>query len=275
MKILHIGDFEYQLPEKLNEMNVRELIFLSHLVSLEIPIQEIKIKILFFCLKAKRLSVDSSLFSGSEPLHYKISIGKRKFVLSAEQIMIAAGAFDYLFTAPDKNGNCFFDNRLTVNQFTELKIGGKKFYSPAEALTDISYNRYIYLETYYSAIRQKPEAALAFLACLFQERKKEFNPDELNLELMQKVKPEVVILMCWFYIGSIRFIGDKFPRIFPAESKSLTNGNPFDGQMKLLDFMAKADPSKKRLIRDDKLYDVLYSLDYLLEVEENKTNSIP
>ena len=79
MKILHIGDFEYQLPEKLNEMNVRELIFLSHLVSLEIPIQEIKIKILFFCLKAKRLSVDSSQLTGSEPLHYKIAIGKRKY----------------------------------------------------------------------------------------------------------------------------------------------------------------------------------------------------
>ena len=43
--------------------------------------------------------------------------------------------------------------------------------------------------------------------------------------------------------------------------------------MKLLDFMDKADPSKKRLIRDDQVYDVLFSLDYLLEMEENKTNS--
>ena len=245
MKTLHIGEFKFQLPEMLNEMKVPELVFLSKLISVEIPIQEIKIKILFFCLNAKRLSVDSYQLTGSEPLHYKIAIGKRKFVMNAENIMMATEAFDYLFTAPDKNGNCFFDNQLTVNPFPELKIGGTKLYSPAEALTDISYNRYIYLETYYSVIRQKPEAALAFLAWLFLERKKEFNPDELNLEKLQKVKPEVVILMCWFYIGSIRFIGDKFPRIFPADSTKTQSGNPFDGQMNLLDLWLKIFPDAK------------------------------
>jgi hypothetical protein len=40
--------------------------------------------------------------------------------------------------------------------------------------------------------------------------------------------------------------------------------------MHLPDFMAEADPTKKRLIREDKLYDVLYSLDYKMEEMENK-----
>jgi len=54
--------------------------------------------------------------------------------------MMVAGAFACLFSVSDKNGNCFFDNRLTVNPYPELKIGAKKFYSHAEALTDIPYN---------------------------------------------------------------------------------------------------------------------------------------
>ena len=78
--------------------------------------------------------------SDSEPIHFRIFIEKRKSVLTTEQIMMVAGAFACLFSVSDKNGNCFFDNRLTVNPYPELKIGAKKFYSHAEALTDIPYN---------------------------------------------------------------------------------------------------------------------------------------
>ena len=264
MKTLYIGEFTYQLPEKLNEMTVPQLIFLSKLVSMEIPIQEIKVKMLFYCLKAHSKTMKNRQY-------HRISIDKHVFAMTTEQVVISASAFDYLFTKPDKKGNCFFDNRLTVNPYPEIKIYGRKFVSPAEAMTDICYNQYIYLETYNSVLQSKPEAIYPFLACMFRKPNTEFNPNELSIETMKLIKAEVIVLMCWFYIGSIRFIADKFPRIFPIDGDSGNGGSVYDGQMHLLDFIAKADPTKKRLIRNDNLYDVLYSLDYMLEEQEAKT----
>jgi hypothetical protein len=265
MRTLHIENSEYQLPGHLNEMTVPQLVFLSKLVGMEIPIQEIKVKMLFHCLKAKIKRMKNGQF-------HRISIRNHLFAMTTEQVVVAASAFDYLFTKPDKNGLCFFDNRLTRNPYPEIKIRGRKFIAPAEALTDISYNRYIYLETYNSVMQHKPEAIYTFMACLFRRPNTHFNPDDLNLKYLKRLKPDMIVLMCWFYIGSIRFIADKFPRIFPADGEGGNGESVYDGQMHLLDFMAKADPTKKRLIREDKLYDVLYSLDYMLE--EMEKNSI-
>ena len=88
-----------------------------------------------------------------------------------------------------------------------------------------------------------------------------FQPSYFSVFKIQKV---------WNLIFTYQKFG-KFHRIFPTENNGNTPCNPFDGQMKLLDFMDKADPSKKRLIRDDKLYDVLYSLDYRMEEMEKTT----
>lgn len=263
MKTLHIGDYTFSLPEKMDEMTRDQLISLSKLVDTDMPIQEIKVKMLFICLGAqvKRMR---------NPGYFRVKIDKNVFAITAEDVTNASAAFDYLFTEPDKDGRCFLDNRLTVNQYPEIKIRGRKFYGPKPAMTDMIYNQYIYLQTYDVMKEKKPEAIYAWLGCMFRRDKTQFNPDDLNLEYMKRLKPEVVILTIWFWIGSCRYIADKFDRIF--SSGEAVKGNPYDGQQKLLDYIAKADPKKKRAYKQDMLYNILYSLDYMLEQEEKETS---
>jgi len=223
------------------------------------------VKMLFCCLGAKVKRMKNAGY-------YRIRIDKYIFAMTVEQVAEVSGAFDFLFTDPDKEGRCFFDCRLTVNPFPKVYTGRGMQVGPADALTDICYNRYIYLETYHSVMENKPEAVYAFLGCLFLRDKGTFNPTDLRLEIMRKLKPEVVILMCWFYLGSIRFIADKFPRIFSGDGE-VSTGSAYDGQQKLMDFIAKGDPAKKRNNKEDNLYDILYSLDYMLEKEEEKTTT--
>jgi hypothetical protein len=263
MRKLHIENRVFDIPEHVNEMTVSQLVCLSKLIDKEIPIQEIKVKMLFHCLKAKVKMMKNKDY-------HRIRIDNDVFALTTEQIVMVSSAFDYLFTKPDDNGHCFFDNRLTKNPIPSIKIKRKLFESPADSLTNISYNQYIYLETYYSVMQNKPEALFAFLGCMFLNPNSIFNSENLNIRYMKLIKPEFAILMCWYYIGCIRFIADKFPRIFPENKNSSSVTNVYDGQMKLLDFMAKADPTKKRLIREDNLFDVLYSLDYLIESTEKQ-----
>jgi hypothetical protein len=175
--------------------------------------------------------------------------------------------FDFLFSRPDKHGKCALDVRLSVNHFPVLKIAGKKFFAPSDALTDLLYNQYIYLQTYDFMQRSKPEAVFAWLGCFFLPERGVFNPDLLNISYMKRIKPEVVLVFKWFWIGSCRFIADKFPRIFAPDGEE-PSGNPYDAQQRLLDYLSKADPVKKKLFKSDTLYNILYSLDYLLEQEE-------
>ena len=262
MKKLHIGDHTFSLPERMDEMTRNQLISLSRLVGTELPIQEIKVKMLFICLGAqvKRMK---------NPGYFRVKIDKHTFAITAEDVTNAAAAFDYLFTEPDKDGRCFMDNHLTVNQYPEIKIRGRKFYAPKAAMTDLIYNQYIYLQTYDVMKERKPEAIYAWLGCMFRRDKSHFNPDDLNLEHMKRLKPEVVVLMIWYWIGSCRYIADKFYRVFGGGEAA--TGSPYDGQQKLLDYIAKADPEKKRAYKQDMLYNILFSLDYLLEQEEKET----
>jgi len=263
MKTLHVDRYEYLLPESMNEMTTVQLIRLSELVANEIPVQEIKVKMLFICLNARARRMKNAGY-------YRIKIDNHVFAFTAEQVANVSMAFDYLFTQPDDNGRCFLDNRLTINHYPELKIKRRKLYGPKNAMTDLIYDQYIYLQTYDVMKEKKPEAVYAWLGCMFRRDKSTFCAEDLNLDRMKRIKPEVIILTIWFWIGSCRFISDKFPRIFP-DSDGSAIGNPYDGQQKLLDYIAKADPEKKRAYKQDKLYNILYSLDYMLELEEKNT----
>jgi hypothetical protein len=260
MTTLHIGNYSYPLPVSMNEMTTEQLIALSKFVATDMPVQEIKVKMLFVCLGARARRM-------KDPGYYRIKIGNNVFALSAEDVTNASTAFDYLFTEPDKNGKCFLDNRLTMNHYPELTIRRRKFQGPKAAMTDLIYDQYIYLQTYDVMKERKPEAVYAWLGCMFRRDKSKFSAEDLNLDHMKRIKPEVIILTIWFWIGSCRYISDKFPRIFP-DSGDPAKGNPYDGQQKLLDYIAKADPEKKRLYKQDMLYNILYSLDYMLELEE-------
>lgn len=262
MKKLHIGESEYELPGTMDEMKLSELIFLSDLVSQEMPIQEVKIKMLLNCIGAHLVKPKSEGF-------HRLRIGNKTFEFSTEDMTKVSAAFDYLFTAPDKDGRCFLDNRLLTNHYSEIEIDGITFYGPGKALEGTTYDQYIYLQVYDQIKERKPEAIYNWLGCLFLREKGKFNKDELNVEHMKLLPPEAIILCFWYWIGSCRAIADKFPRIFP-EVEAGEVQNIYDGQQKLLDYIAKADPAKKQQYKQDELYNILYSLDYLLEIEEEK-----
>lgn len=261
MQKIHIDNKIFELPESMNEMTQKQLIFLANLVSEDVPIQDIKVKMLLYCLGArmKRMKVGP---------YWRVSIKGQIFGFKSAEMVEMSQAFNFLFTEPDADGNCFLDDRLTLPPVDSIKSGRKKLFLPGEALTDCTYNQYIYLQTFDVMKESNPEALYHFLGCMFQEKKKPFNPDNLHTRAVRKLSNEQIILILWYWIGSCRFIADKFPRIFPNADDAGSAGNPYDGQQRLLDFMTKADAAKKEGYKRMKLYDVLYSLDYMLEVEE-------
>ena len=267
MTRIDIENRTYHVPADLNEMTAGQLIFLSELISRSIPIQEVKVKLFLFCIGGRMKRMKHSDF-------YRIKVGLDVFALTVEEVTECSMAFNYLFTLPDNEGNCFLDNNLINPPIPFIKSGNKKLFAPGEALTDCTYNQYIYLQTYDVMKDHNPEALYNFLGCLFRADKQQFNPEELHTRAIKKLKAEEIILTMWYWIGSCRYIADKFPRIFAPEDNSSGTGNPYDGQQRLLDFMTNADASRKKEYKLMKLYDVLYSLDIMLEQNEAKADAL-
>ena len=261
MKIIKINDKSFELPEHMNEMTLEQLLFLVKLVSEEVPIQDVKVKMLLFCLKGRMKPMRN-------PAYFRVRIGGQTYGFSSEQIMQLSGAFDFLFTEPDKNGKSLADIRLSIPPFPIIGNGRKKLFPPGEALTACTYNQYIYLQTYDAMREESPDAVNYFLACLYRPREERFDPENLNIPVVKQLKPEEVMLSLWYWVGSCRAIAEKFPRVFPQSETQQTGGNPYTGHQRLLDFMTKADAAKKEEYKRMKLYDVLFSLEYMLEEKE-------
>jgi len=249
----------------MNEMTNEQLIELSVLTAQPMPIQEVKVKILFICLNAQFRRMKN-------PNYFRVKIDGETYAVTADEVTAISAAFDFLYIKPDEKGNCFLDMRLTRCPYPVLKIKGTEFFAPDSNLTDMLYNQYIYLQSFDQAKDKKPEVIYQWLGAMFRTNKEKFNHKDLNLELMKHINPHVVVLMLWFWIGSCRFLAEKFPRVFP-DGNDPEYGDVYSGQQRLLDYMAKGDPEKKRAYKQDMLYDILYSLDYILEIDEQNSDS--
>ena len=266
MKTIKINDKPFELPEHMNEMTREQLLFLVKLVKKEVPIQDVKVKILLFCLNARMKPMKNQEF-------FRVSIDHQTYGFTAEQIMLLSSTFDFLFTQPDERGKCFAHIRLSIPPFPVIQNGRKKLYPPGEALTACTYNQYIYLQTYNAMQEENPDAVYYFLGCLYRPHEERFDPENLNIASMKKLKPDEVTLCLWYWAGSCRTLAERFPRVFPEETLE-TQGNPYAGHQRLLDFMTKADAAKKEEYKRMKLYDVLFSLEYLLNQQEIKRDEM-
>ena len=261
----------FPLPGSMDEMTARQLLFLAGLVEEAVPIQDIKTRMLLRCMGARLLP--SRPWDGG---CYRLRARRRTFRLSADQLARCASAFDYLFIEQD-DGRCYLDTRLTVCPFPSMWLLGRRFCAPDRALYGTVYERYVLLETYFDRMQREPEMALAFLGTLLRPcGERLFDRDRLHLGYMRHVPRRRVVLLAWYFVGSMRFIAGKFPRIFGGGGGAGQGGRPslYDGQQRLLDFIAKADPDKKARMKHTGLYEVLYSLDYLLEEDERQRKAL-
>lgn len=264
-------EYTFLLPECMNEMTVKQLVFLSCQVEEGLPIQVIKTNMLLFCMGARVTSAPSLM---REDGLYGIRARRHTFRLSAGMLLEGTKVFDYLFVE-GRDGKCYLDTRLTVCPFRRIRLGRRWFYAPDSALYGISYERYVFLESYFDRLQRDEEMMYAFLGVLLRPREEWFDKERLHVRAMRRVGARRSVLLMWYFVGSMRFIAEKFPRIFGGGGSGKgTVGSLYDGQQRLLDFIAKADPERKMRMKHTELYEVLYSLDYIMEENERKQKEL-
>lgn len=143
-----------------------------------------------------------------------------------------------------KDGNC---------------VGWIKFYGPADGLIDFTYQQFMELQIA-QAESANMERGINKLLSLMYKRKR-----GKSSKWIRKISKNKKTAILWFYLGCINFLQKRFSLVFSGESSS---GDVTDGQMRIIDALAKNDVTKKADVRNSDLYEALYTMQIAAEESE-------
>lgn len=268
MHTLQINNDTYRLPESWNELTLRQLYFLVDITRQDTLIEEVKIKMLLRCLNASVLPPRKA-DGGRTRIRFGNRLFGKSYPFTPEEVHSLADLFGFLFEKEEESDRYRIQPRLSVNPFPTLRIRCRRFTGADDGLYGITFEQFIYMQTYLDALRSDPSRLDSLLACVWH-RGKRFDIDRLERDarLLHHLPDADKMVMCWFITGSLAILGEQYPRVFSGGG---TSRNPvFDSQLRLLDSLAGSDMTKKDAVRKGLLIDALYTMDESIRRKEER-----
>lgn len=259
MRKITIGEKDYSVPGNWNELTAEQLCFLAVILNRKCTVQEVKLKMLLFCMGGRIRRYQRAMGSG-----YAVSLPEGNAYLTPEQLTALSCVFDFLFHETDKGRD--LDIQLTRNPFPLYITKSMPLAGPDDGLTNISYGQFIMLQSWQQQMKDDFETALDNFLSVIWKDSLFTTSDDGSATWFRDVEPEVKTVMFWYYLGSMQFIQEKFPRVFTGSEGD--GGDVFDMQQRIVDEMASGDVTKKELVKQCLLYDALYTLEMAIERDE-------
>jgi hypothetical protein len=278
MHTIQINDDIYKLPENWDDLSPKQLLYLVKLTKSDIPVEQVKIYMTLYCLKAHvcrhkeifKEYVHIKIGQESETVRFKIR--NHSYFLLPEEISKIADQLSFLIRVEDNrfnpSGKLYLINpELTTNPYPTIRCGLRKFTGPEDQLFDITFEQFMYMQTYLDAMQSDPNMINHLLACLWYRGKYfDINRIDKDAVILRRLPEARKMIMYWYIMGSLSCMAEAYPRVFSGEGKS--NGRVFDAQLRLLDSLAQSDMTKKPEIRKGLLIDALYSMDESVRRQE-------
>lgn len=279
MHHIKINNDEYRLAECWNELTPQELHYLVRLTQQEISLEHLKIHMMLYLLHA-HVGNDNRIRGrelriqlGMEDTHTRLCIGRKKYDVLPEDVIALSRLMEFLVEEEQAERYCI-KPALFNNPYPELRILRHRFTGPDDCLYDITFEQYIYLQTYQDAMRNDPEKVNWVLACVWH-RGKSFDIDRLERDaaLLQRLPADQKMVMYWFVSSCLSNFGEQFPRLFVGGKETISH-NVLDMQLRLLDSLANHDMTKKDAVRKGLLMDALYSMDESIRRQEEMEDKV-
>jgi len=269
---IRIADRLFEFPSGWDELTSEDILFFSHKMVIREPVSTIKPALTLKILNLKVLRKDSETDGELEYFYVKDSQGK-VFRISVYALQLVSEKLDFMFaekTLKEGNKQWYVHSRLTKNPVPELRVGKTVFYGPKQALSDISFHRFILSEHYYSLLVKSGDPVYLdkILGVLYIEDGESFSEDKwlLNHAHFKSVSQVEKYAIRLYYEGSRNFLSEKFPYVFGGKKSS--RNSVVDGFMKIVNALSGNDVTKHDQIRASPLYEVLYCLNDLIEKNE-------
>lgn len=242
----------YALAESWDELRTDQLEQLARLVRVALTKEEIRVGLLLYTLGIRH------------DWRGVMRIGRRRCPIETEDVYVASQVFDFLF-AKDKDDNDYLDVRLTHCPYHVLEELDYATVSPQDALTNISYERYVFALTYSDMLPANPSALPWLIASLYAQDPAVYRHPKPQTDLPLSEEKRQVLQ--WYWLGSLQYLSERYPALFSAGGSSAnhTHYNTYEAQERILDTLTHGDAVKKRAYKSQPLYDVLFSINYTYE----------
>lgn len=271
MHTLQVNNDTYHLPESWDELTLQQLYFLVDITRKDTPIEQVKVKMLLRCLNASVLPPRKA-DGGRTRIRFGNRLFGKSYPFTPEEVHSLADLFGFLFEKEEEGDRYHIRPLLSINPFPTLRIRGRQFIGADDGLYDLTFEQFIYIQTYLDALRNDSSKLDPLLACVWH-RGKRFDIERLECDarLLHHLPDAKKMVMLWFINGSLALLGEQYPRVFSGGG---TSHNPvFDSQLRLLDSLAGSDMTKKDAVRKGLLIDALYTMDESIRrKEERKKN---
>lgn len=248
MKQITINHHNYYVPSSWDAMTQKELLALAKICRTAKTTMEIQLKFFLACVRGRVMSQ----VSGGV---YILKIQRQRHVLFSDELTAITSVFNFLFE-PDDNGAPQLMPKLTTNHFKEIEVGLRKLTGPGDALDNITYNQFIWLQTYHSVLTDdKPETLDELISVIYNT-----NNQKSTLKYVARIDRDIKTVILWYYLGTLSFLAQQFPHALSGGGGSSVT-NVFDHQQRILDSLAEGDVTKKDKVRQSLLYDALYTMD--------------
>ncbi len=238
----------YEVPSGWNEFSTEDLVALINICKKESTMIEIQLKFFLHCVYGC-VTHDVGMNI------YEIKTKQGRHTLRADELAMAMSVFDYLFDL-DNDGNPYFSPKLTTNHFPRTQCGCTVLYGPNDALDNITYNDFVWLQTWHSQMKDNPSAVDEMINVLYKQKN-----GKQDVAILKKMSQTVKTATLWLYLGTLHFLSVRFPHVFSGGASSDSTVDVFDNQQRIIDTLAQGDVTKKEQVRSSLLYDALYSME--------------
>lgn len=250
MTKITINNHTYLVPTTWDTITKAQLLSLAKLTRTCKTTMEMQLKFFLSCVGGR---VMSQIGDGV----YILKIGRQKHVLFSDEVTALTSVFDYLFET-NESGTMALAPKLTTNHFRELRSNLKVLHGPNDALDNITYNQFVWLQTYHSLLDDKDPHYLDELINIIYKQKN----DKQEVKNIRRLDGDIKTVILWYYLGTLDYLSHRFPKVLSgAGNDSAGQVNVFDNQQRIIDSLAEGDVTKKDQVRESLLYDALYSME--------------
>lgn len=254
MRPVVIGKKTTQIPSDWTEFTTSQLELIARISQHAMPVETAK---LYIVLNLLGLRITRKVGDDA----YQFVWRHRRGIITTDEMACLTPVYDFIFAeVKEKPGTCIVLPSFTANPYPHLTDGLYAWYGPGDLFERVTYDQFVYANTYVGQISSDELAMTRLLACLWHRRKR-FDPDSIERDaaLLSRLPKHRQTVMFWYWCGCMAALRRLFPRVFSGTGGN--DGNVFEEQQRIIDALAEGDMTRKDAVRKGLLLDAMFSMD--------------
>lgn len=254
MRPVVIGKKTIQIPSNWTEFTTSQLELIARISQHAMPVETAK---LYVVLNLLGLRITRKV----EEDAYRFVWRGRRGIITTDEMARLTAAYDFLFAeVKEKPGTCVLLPSFTADPYPHLTDGLYAWRSPGNLFERVTYDQFVYANTYIAKMSDDPLAMFKLLACLWHRRKR-FDPERIESDaiLLSKMPRHRQTVMFWYWCGCMAALRRLFPRVFSGSGTG--DDNVFQAQQRIIDALSDGDMTRKQAVREGLLLDAMFSMD--------------